>query len=263
MTRRIAPAVLLVAAMTLTGCGSENDSGSEPPVPVSVGDLDGTSYLSTEVTGRDLVAGTRVRLAFEDGVLSASAGCNTMFGEYAVTGETLAWTDPPASTAMGCVEDVAEQDRWLSALIEDGATARLVDGDLRLTQDDVILTLAPTTDVELPAALGRTWTVVQTVTGDSATSIPAGTRRPRLSVRSDGLARLFTGCNTGRTTVQVAEGALTFGTPAITRTACPEPAAGLERHVLAVLDGRSDLVTFDGSLLVVTKGDLGLVIEVG
>lgn len=253
--------LVLVLVAVLGGCGSEDDSTSG--TPATAGDLDGSSYLSTDVSGRELVAGTVVRLAFEDGVMSASAGCNTMFGAYDVSGGTLAWTDEPASTSMGCLEPEAEQDAWLTALLRDGATARLDGGGLRLSRDDVTLTLAPTTDVDLQTALGRSWTVLATVDGDTVTPVPDGVRRPRLSVGSDGLSSLETGCNNGRTTVRVAEGAITFGHAAITRQACSEPAAGLEQHVLAVLDGRSDQVTFDGSVLVVTKGDRGLVIEVG
>lgn len=147
MTRRIVPVVLLAAALALTGCGSDDDSASEPPASVTdsvtAEDLDGSSYASTEVTGHELVEGTRVQVSFEDGVLAVSAGCNTMSGAYAVTGEQLAWSGEPAATRMGCLEDVAAQDEWLTSLFQSGVTARLVDGGLELTQDDVVLTLEP------------------------------------------------------------------------------------------------------------------------
>jgi hypothetical protein len=66
-----------------------------------------------------------------------------MSGAYAVTGEQLAWSGEPAATLMGCLEDVAAQDEWLTSLFQSGVTARLVDGDLELTQDEVVLTLEP------------------------------------------------------------------------------------------------------------------------
>lgn len=143
MKRGIVPAALLLAALPLAGCGSEDDSASEPPASVTADDLDGSSYASTEVTGHELVEGTRVQVSFEDGVLAVSAGCNTMSGEYDVTGEQLAWSGEPAATMMGCLEDVAAQDQWLTSLFQSGVTVRLVDGELELTQDDVVLTLEP------------------------------------------------------------------------------------------------------------------------
>ncbi|SDD75018.1 META domain-containing protein [Nocardioides lianchengensis] len=246
----------------LLGCGSEADSATEP-TPVTADGLEGSAYVSTGVEGRDLAAGTRVRLAFEDDTMSVSAGCNTMFGPYEVAGETLAWTGAPASTVMGCLTEEAAQDEWLTAWLTDGVTVSREGGDLRLAGDDVTITLAPADVADLDDVLGTSWTVVGTLTDGQLTPVPDGVRRPRLSVRADGLASLDTGCNNGRTTVRVADGTITFGHAAITRAACPEPAAGLERDVLAVLDGRSDEVTFDGRVLVVTKGDRGLVVEVG
>lgn len=144
---RIVPVVLLLAALPLAGCGSEDDSASDAaaaePSGVTADDLDGSSYASTEVTGHELVEGTRVRLSFEDGTLAVSAGCNTMTAEYDVTGDRLAWSGPPAATMMGCLDDVAAQDEWLTSLFQTGATVQLVDGDLELTQDEVVLTLEP------------------------------------------------------------------------------------------------------------------------
>jgi len=147
MRRRVVPLLLLLAAVPLTGCGSEDDSASDAsaaePSAVTADDLDGSSYASTAVVGHELVDGTRVRLSFEDGVLAVSAGCNTMTSAYDVTGDRLAWSGEPAATRMGCLEDVAAQDEWLTSLFQTGVTARLVDDDLELTQDEVVLTLEP------------------------------------------------------------------------------------------------------------------------
>lgn len=259
---RPAPVLVLVAVL-LVACGSEDDSASPSGGAVTPADLDGTTYLSTAVTGHELVTGTDVRLTFEAGTMSAAAGCNTMFGPFDVTSGTLAWTDLPASTLIGCADDLVAQDRWLTDLLVAGVEAELSGSDLTLTLGDVALDLASSTAVALQGALGRPWRVVGTVAGDQVTPIPEGVRNPRLSVRADGLASLDTGCNNGRTTVQVDGDTLLLGPSTVTRAACQEPAASVEQQVLAVLDGRSDLVTYDGAVLVVTKGDRGLVIEVG
>ena len=71
MTRRAGPAIVLAAAVSLLGaCGLVPGPGAEVEV-------EGRTFLSTGVTEdgrpRDLVEGSRVRLTFDDGQLSAQA----------------------------------------------------------------------------------------------------------------------------------------------------------------------------------------------
>ena len=122
--------------------------------------------------------------------------------------------------------------------------------------------LTDVAEENLEELLGRTWTVRGIVEDGVTSRVPSGVRNPRLEVGSDGLSRLDTGCNAGRTTVTVGEDFLTFGHPAVTRQACPGAAGGVEQAVLAVVDGQSDHVWYRAATLVVTKGDRGLVFEV-
>lgn len=125
--------VLVVLALTaLAGCGGSDEL-----------DLDGTMFVSTSVEGHDLVENTSVSLTFEDGNMSANAGCNTMAAGYEVDDGTLRWTGEVASTLMGCVDDVAAQDQWLTELLtdgveaeQDGETLTLTDGDLEITLEE-------------------------------------------------------------------------------------------------------------------------------
>ncbi|MEZ5093724.1 META domain-containing protein [Nocardioides sp.] len=139
-----------------------------------------------------------------------------------------------------------------------------LDGDtLTLASDDHTMVLvAQTTSPDLEALLGRTWTVVGTILDGATERVPRSAGVPRLHVGADGLARLGTGCNSGRTVVRADGGVLVFGPTTTTRRACPEPTRETERRVLAVLDGPADAVDTDGKVLVVTKGDVGLVIQV-
>lgn len=83
--------------------------------------------------------------------------------------------------------------------------------------------------------------------------------RPSLSVRADGVARLSTGCNVGRTTVRVDGDQLVFGPASLTRRACSGPARAVERALLDVVDGgRTDRVEIRDQLLVLHAGDRGL-----
>src|SRR3954470_7514430 len=84
--------VLVGLLVTACGGGSSSSAGDVPGSAPTKADLDGSAFASTSVEGHDLVAGSTVRLTFEDGSLSANAGCNTMTGSYDVTDGRLAWT---------------------------------------------------------------------------------------------------------------------------------------------------------------------------
>lgn len=123
---RRAPLVLIAAVAGVLSLGACGDSSP---------DLDGRSYTSTEVRGHDLVAGSTVTLAFEDGRISANAGCNTMNGAATWNGGTLDVAEPLASTMMGCEEELAAQDQWLSSFLT-SSPALKVEGDTLTLGDD-------------------------------------------------------------------------------------------------------------------------------
>lgn len=273
----------LILTGTLAACGGDDSSGAapEPSESTSASTSESASetasesaspsispavlantYVSTEVTGYDLVADTTIRLTFEDGNLSVNAGCNTMFAPYELTDDSLAWTEEPAATMMGCPDDLAAQDQWLAELFTTGVGAAADGPTLTLTSDDVTIVLSRAPEADLQEVFGKTWSAVATIADGATSRIPRVVRTPRVVVGQNGLGRLDTGCNTGRTTVTADATSLTFGHPAVTRIRCQEPAATIEQRVLAVVDGRSDYVVFDGSVLIVVKGDNGLVFQV-
>ena len=269
-----ATAALLLVGL-LAGCGS-SDNGDKSgdsttpttsPTPSStpvaaVADLDGTTYESTSVEGHELVPGKPVRVSFEGDTMSVSAGCNTMFGAYDVTDGALAWSGEPASSLVACEPELADQDAWLADLFTTGVDATLDGSTLTLTSGDVVMELTDVEETNLEDLLGRTWTVRGIVVDGVTSRVPSGVRNPTLVVSKSGLSRLDTGCNTGRTRVTVDGETITFAPPTITRQACPAPARGVQRAVLAVVDGPSDHAWYAASTLVVTKGDRGLVFEV-
>ena len=132
------PAAVAVVAMVLlgvAGCGSDDSSGATD-------DLEGTTYVSTSVTGHDLVAGSTINLSFEGPRMQLSAGCNIMSAAYDVTDGTLAWTGEPAATMMACPDDLMAQDQWLIELFQDGVTATSDGSTLTLANDEVTIELA-------------------------------------------------------------------------------------------------------------------------
>ena len=137
MTRRRTSSVvlLLAAAPLLAGCGGSDG--------VSDADLEDATFVSTSVSGHDLVPGSTIRVAFEGDSLAVAAGCNTMTGTWELVDGTLAWTGDPAQTMMACEPALSDQDTWLLGLFTDGlAVSQPEDVDLVLEAGDVRIELA-------------------------------------------------------------------------------------------------------------------------
>ncbi|WP_416952204.1 META domain-containing protein [Nocardioides sp. T5] len=260
----------VLAAVTvalLTACGADGDedaasaSGREP-LQSDMALLEAATFVSTSVEGYELVPGTELRLSFDEDTLAVTGGCNTAFGAFSVEDGTLSWESGPATTMMACSDEDAVQDQWVADLLGAGVAATTDGADLHLTTDDVSLVLEREPPVDLNTLLGRTWSVVGTLSDGSTSRLPSRVRTPRLVVGEDGLARLDTGCNTGRTRVQVDRVSVSFAPPTVTRVRCREPDRTIERIVLSVVDGRSDYVTFNGWMLLVVRDGYGLVFEV-
>jgi heat shock protein HslJ len=253
----------------LAACSEESDraaseqpaSGATPLTPDAAA-LDSASLVSTSVEGHELAEGTSVRMGFEDDVMSVSGACNTQFGAYEVDAGVLRWSEQPLTTMMACDEELAAQDDWIRGLLVAGMDATHDGASLVLTSGEVTVELEPEPEADLETLLGRTWSVVGTISDGSTSRVPPRGRTPRLEVGTDGLARIDSGCNTGRTTVRVDTTSLTFGTPTVTRVACPEPTRTVEQIVQSVLDGRSDYLRYDGSVLILVRDGSGLVFSV-
>jgi heat shock protein HslJ len=256
----------LAVGLLVTACGggssSASDGSSSSGAAVTAADLDGSTFESTSVEGHDLVTGSTVRLTFENGSLSANAGCNTMSSTYDVTDGRLAWTGHPMSTMMGCPDDLTAQDQWLSDLLEHGADVTLDGDDLTLVSGDATLELTRETTEPAAGLLGTTWTVTGIITGTSVASLPSGADAPTLDIAADGTVQLFTGCNRGHTTVTTDGDTAEFAPAGVTRMACPPPADTIEQAVLKALDGKV-AVTVDGSTATLTNGRHGLVLQAG
>jgi heat shock protein HslJ len=260
----------LVAVVLLAACGSDGDGeaagqtgeSAREPLRSDMALLEAASFVSTSVEGRELLPGTEVWLSFDEDTLAVSGGCNTSFGASTLDDGTLGWESDPASTMIACSEEEAEQDAWVSDLLATGVAATTDGAELHLASEDVRLLLEREPPVALETLLGRTWSVVGTLTDGTTSRVPSRVRTPRLVVGEDGLARLDTGCNTGRTRVQVDRVSVSFAPPTVTRVRCREPDRTIERIVLSVVDGRSDYLTFNGWVLLVVKDGNGLVFEV-
>jgi heat shock protein HslJ len=242
---------ILVASALIAAC-----SGGPSPSPAP--SVAGRTFLSTKVEGRTFVEGTRVRLVFQDGGLSASAGCNTMGGQYQIDGGRLV-VGQLGSTEMACDPPLMEQDRWLAELLTGGSAVTL-DGDTLILEGSLVrLTLQDreTADPDRPLE-GTRWVVEGIVTGDAVSSLPAGVVA---AIRiADGRAHVEAGCNGGGAPVVSDEGALTFGELVLTAQLCEPGVMSVEDAVLAVLSG-TVAYSIEADVLTLDAGGRGLILR--
>lgn len=266
--RQAALALVLLIALAVAGCGSDDDASGTTAAAgaaVTAADLDGRSFVSTAVGGRELVAGTEVTIRFEEGTLGVSAGCNSLGGTYAVEDGTLRWSAAPAMTMIGCEPPLQRQDDWLLAFLSDGATIEAPTArTLALEHDGVTIELAEGASAAQPPPIaGTTWTLTTIADRNgTAASLPAGVEPPTLRIVG-GQAQVFAGCNRGSADVQVRDdGFAVFGPLKLTRKACERAAMAVERTVTSILSGRAAL-GFSGADLTIAKKGRSLVFRAG
>jgi heat shock protein HslJ len=226
--------------------------------------LAGHEYLSVAVTEagapRPLVAGTRVRLAFEAGSIGASAGCNSMSGAYRIDAGRLI-LDGLATTEMGCDPDRMAQDQWLAELLGSKPTVRLTGNELVLESGAVAMRLLDRTvaDPDRPL-VGPTWTVVSIIDGDAVSSVPDGVTATMVFA-DDGSVAVDTGCNRGRGTWRAVAGGIEFSQLALTKMACDGPAAATEQAVVGVLGAGTVAAEIKADMLTLQAGGHGLQLQ--
>ena len=238
----------LLAACSVAAAPSAVPSPTPGP-SAGVAGIEGKTYLSTAVQGATLVPGSRIRLSFANGSLSANAGCNAMGGAYTIAGGRLTTTEM-ITTDMGCAQPLMQQDQWVAGLLRDSAitiagdTMTLDDGKIQATFLD-----REVADPDRPIE-GTHWVLDGIVSGDVASSVPTGVTSTL--VITAGQAAIDTGCNVGSAAVQVAPDTLTFGPMALTRRACAQDPSSVESAVVGVLQGtvrytiEADVLTIDG-----------------
>jgi heat shock protein HslJ len=211
------------------------------PEPEPKPSLADHTFLSQSVTEdgapRALVNGTQLRLQFfEDPRVSASAGCNSLGGEYEIDSGVFLLSDA-GQTEIGCDAELHDQDDWYFAFLTSSPSIA-VDGDTLVLDGDGTRIEYLDQEVAAPDAelVGPTWTVETIIEGDvaMATEWPSPAT---LVFGNDGVLMVNTGCNSGSGTYQVADGQLTFAEVAVTERGCEGDTGRLESAVLGVLHG--------------------------
>jgi heat shock protein HslJ len=163
-----------LALTVLSGCGGDDDDDRAARSAPTAAALAGTTFVSTAVTGHELVEGTTLTLGFpEMGKLTAAAGCNSYFGDFDVTDGKLD-VGQLGGTLIGCPPELQQQDEWMAAFLGSEPEIAL-DGDtLTLTGTDTTIILVDRAVAEPDVALeGVRWDVESLVTVDAVSSVPA------------------------------------------------------------------------------------------
>lgn len=223
-----------------TGCGGDN-------VTTASGDsLIGRTFLSESVTEdgapRDLVEGTDISLEFrEDGQVRVRAGCNHLFADVTVGDDTLEITGV-GSTEMGCDQARHEQDRWLTEFLS-SSPGWTLDGDrLSLTSGGTEIVLLDREVADPDRALeGTRWIIGTLFSGETASSMPAGTEGSAWLVIEDGAFTANTGCRELTGSVAEEAGMLRFSDVVQTDQACDPEYEQVDEAIRTVLGGGADV----------------------
>lgn len=252
-------ALLTVGLLAACGDGEVAESVGNPGGP---GAEPAGEYLSTAVVEdgkpRELVAGTRVLLAFRDGQISASAGCNSMGGSVEFRDGRLFRGDF-AITEKGCSPArLHEQDAFVADFLARGPAYTLVGSTLELRTETASMTFGPREVVEPDLPLEETsWEVTQITQGPvqgpgddpNATVSAEAPPSSAFLVFADGRVTGGDGCNRVMGEATIAGDTITFGPIATTKRGCPGVRG--DQDVRAVLAGtvtwriRTDILTFE------------------
>lgn len=244
-------AVLTLAAAAAAGCDSSGDASAPAPDPDA---LVGNTYLSGEVTGPAIPGGGPLEISFpQRGRISATAGCNRQVGEVGFAGDVLT-PGTLASTMMACPGDRGDSDAWLSDFLSapltwhtPSRTTLVLSRGEGPDRREVTLTQRQNEPLS-----GPTWIVTNLVTAQAVeSSVELEAARPSL-VFADGEVTGSTGCNRLSGAAVVTGAKIEFRNLAVTKMACGDERARIEKVVLDTLRGTASY-TIDGDRLSLTN----------
>lgn len=126
MRQRLILVTLLILSMTvlMIGCGGAPS-------------LDGTDWVLTSLDGDSPVGGASFTLAFADGQMNGTAGCNLYFGDYDQSGNTLS-IPMIGMTEMYCMDPqgIMDQEGVYLGILSRVNTFSVVGSQLRIDTAD-------------------------------------------------------------------------------------------------------------------------------
>ncbi|MET7618894.1 META domain-containing protein [Streptomyces sp. NPDC005408] len=263
MRNQLSIPVTALALLALAACGTETGSGS--------GSGDGGGSVSTDlpltgvhwsvdsvtVGGKKSPApeGAHVEIG-PKGHAGGSFGCNSFGADVTIDGDTIT-VGNAVQTEMACDKNRMSFEDALRAAFSGKLKAKITDGRLTLTTekgDSIALSAQKSAPL-----VGTKWTVNSLVTGDTASSLPAGTeKKAYMTFGKDGSVRGSLGCNTFTSTAKISGSTITFDRLATTRKMCTGTAMTVESHLLKVLEGKVTYKLQHNSLSLTAESGKGL-----
>ncbi|MFD4868803.1 META domain-containing protein [Streptomyces sp. NPDC058412] len=245
------PALVLVLALGLAGCGEAEENGSAP-LPAVVGSW---AVESLTTGGRTLHAPEAARVDFAQDTAKGSYGCNGFQAEVVLDGTTAMTVTPGMSTAMACPEmefETAFAKLFSGRLTIDRGPDRLT---LKAADGSTIAMTSQPRDPDAPLIV-TDWTVDSLISGETVSSVPAeAAGKARFSLAADGTASGILGCNRFSAKATVDGSTVTFGPLTTTRMACEGPAGEVERTLTALFASGPLTSKIDGRTLTLTATD--------
>jgi heat shock protein HslJ len=216
--------------------------------------LDGLVFLLSSSLGYNPVPGTTIRLSFNAGQVSLSAGCNSQSGEYSLCDGKLCVSDL-ASTEIGCEAPLHTQDEWLARFLESSPALTQAGATLTLAGADETLVFLDREVADADRSLTeRSWVVDSFIDNGVASNLPFSP--PAMLFGSDGSLRVFVSCNTGLGSYTRSGQAMTLEL-AYTDVECEGGDAGQE-HISRVLTNGDVAFEIEAARLTIMRGTLGL-----
>ncbi|MEX2393152.1 MAG: META domain-containing protein [Actinomycetota bacterium] len=251
--RRLATASVAVMLFALTGCAAREQAGNVGPTNDPTRSLDGRAFISQRVSGHELVAGTEIRLTFDDGRLGAAAGCNSLGAPYSIDDDDLVIAEGMSMTEMGCDPARHEQDEWLADFLTSEPTI-VVDGDeltLEGTEATIELLDREVADPDREL-IGSIWRVDTVLDSDSASSVAGIVTLEFLDDRSFKVTAKD--CTSATGSMEITDETISFDDFAVDDIGCPLP----WQETLDVLRAGNTTYSIEASRLEIEAGSQGI-----
>jgi len=219
-------------------------------------DLTGKVWALTELKGAPLTAGVGISAQFtSDGMVSGSAGCNRYTGTYTVSGSSITFPSPMATTMMMCDESVMAQESAYLSVLGEVKTYAIKGDQLTLVGSDK--TILAVYKVESQDLSGTSWEPTGYNNGKQAVTGALEGTTLTADFGKDGTLSGNSGCNTYSGGYKVNGDQITIGPLASTMMACSDPAGVMDQEAqyLAALQSAATYQIEGNVLQLRTKDD--------
>jgi heat shock protein HslJ len=220
--------------------------------------LVGKMWLLQSLAKKPPVSGTSITMAFGDGAVSGSAGCNSYRAPYKAGVTSLRISGPIAATHRSCKPAVDAQEAAFMKMLVSARRYSIRGNTLTLRGGSRDLATFQAQSQELA---GTAWNAVSYNNGKQAVvSVMAGTKLTAVFDTASNVSG-SAGCNSYSGSVSAKAPSITIGPLSATRKACASPAGVMEQEsefltalessaTYSVQGGKLELRTKDGAIAV-------------